>query len=508
MSSNWPIVTIDEIKAKDKSSIAIGPFGSRMKSDCYVDSGIPVIRGNNLGSGPEFVNDFVYVSEDKANALASCNVYSGDLVFPHRGSIGEVGIVEGENRYVLSTSLMKLTCDAEKAVPQYVYYFFKSARGRHELLKNASQVGTPGIGQPLTSLKSVEIPLPPISAQKQIASVLRTIDSKIHLNHQINQTLEQMAQAIFKSWFVDFEPVKAKIAALEAGGSEEDALLAAMRIIAGDAQGSANAAGRTTPGAAKGDKLTRLQAEHPEQYAELRATAELFPSALQDSELGEIPEGWESGLLNDICEFQNGYAFKSIDWSDSGFAVVKIGSVKPAFVDIQSCSYVADKTIAGLERFELFPGDLLVGMTGYPGETGLVPKTENRVFLNQRVGRLKPKQNNLKALLYCNVRDPDFKQYVEGQAHGSAQANVSGKAIGHYPITIPTGSVVEQFSALIDPLLQQKLNLNAEAMNLAITRDTLLPKLLSGEVSAPEIKDPSQEASRHSDIGDGVAFDE
>ena len=101
-----------------------------------------------------------------------------------------------------------------------------------------------------------------------------------------------MAQAIFKSWFVDFEPVKAKIAALEAGGSEEDAQLAAMRVIAGDAQGCANAAGSTTPGAAKGDKLTRLQAERPEQYAELRATAELFPSAMQDSELGEIPEGW------------------------------------------------------------------------------------------------------------------------------------------------------------------------------------------------------------------------
>src|SRR5690554_7695698 len=86
-----------------------------------------------------------------------------------------------------------------------------------------------------------------------------------------------MAQAIFKSWFVDFEPVKAKIAALEAGGSEEDALLAAMQAISGKGEAA----------------LTRLQAEQPEQYAELRATAELFPSAMQDSELGEIPEGWD-----------------------------------------------------------------------------------------------------------------------------------------------------------------------------------------------------------------------
>src|SRR5690554_7925424 len=94
-----------------------------------------------------------------------------------------------------------------------------------------------------------------------------------------------MAQAIFKSWFVDFEPVKAKIAALEAGGSEEDALRAAMQAISGKGE----------------DELTRLQAEQPEQYAELRATAELFPSAMQDSELGEIPEGWNVGALADVA---------------------------------------------------------------------------------------------------------------------------------------------------------------------------------------------------------------
>src|SRR5690606_30598643 len=102
---------------------------------------------------------------------------------------------------------------------------------------------------------------PPLQQRISITEQLDQIDNKIQLNHQINQTLEQMAQAIFKSWFVDFEPVKAKIAALEAGGSEEDALLAAMQAISGKGEA----------------ELTRLQAEQPEQYAELRATAELFP---------------------------------------------------------------------------------------------------------------------------------------------------------------------------------------------------------------------------------------
>lgn len=466
-------------------------YGVVKPGDAPKDNGVLFIRGGDIKAGNIDRSSLRTISKEVSEQYKRTLLKGGELLVSLVGNPGEVAIVPAELAGAnLARQVGLIRLDEKRVNKTYVQYYLRSPQGKGQLAANS--LGSVQSVINLKELKKLEIPLPEKGIQDRIANILLTLDEKLQCNHQINQTLEQIAQAIFKSWFVDFEPVKAKIAALEAGGSEEDTLLAAMQAISGKGEA----------------ELTRLQAEQPEQYAELRATAELFPSAMQESELGEIPEGWESGLLSDICEFQNGYAFKSKDWSDSGFAVVKIGSVKPAFVDIQSCSYVADKTIAGLERFELFPGDLLVGMTGYPGETGLVPKTENRVFLNQRVGRLKPKQNNLKALLYCNVRDPDFKQYVEGQAHGSAQANVSGKAIGHYPITIPTGSVVEQFSALIDPLLQQKLNLNAEAMSLAITRDTLLPKLLSGEVSAPEIKDPSQEASRHSDIGDGVAFDE
>ncbi|HDC4811903.1 restriction endonuclease subunit S [Enterobacter ludwigii] len=284
MSSNWPVVRIDDIKADRKNAITIGPFGSRMKSDCYVESGIAVIRGTNLGSTSHFINDFVYITEKKADELASCNVYKNDLVFPHRGSIGEVGIVEHEQRYVLSSSLMKLTCAADKACPKFIYYFFKSSTGRHELLKNASQVGTPGIGQPLSSLKSIELSLPPLKIQENIVKILSGLDEKIHINQQINQTLEQMAQALFKSWFVDFEPVKAKIAALEEGSSQEDATLAAMSAISGK----------------DADTLAVFEREQPEHYAELKATAELFPSAMQESELGEVPEGWRTENVENI----------------------------------------------------------------------------------------------------------------------------------------------------------------------------------------------------------------
>ena len=157
MADEWRFCTLNQIKADDDRAIAIGPFGSRMKADKYVPEGIPVIRGNNISDTRKLVGDLVYVSEETADELRSCNVFPGDLVFPHRGAIGQVGIVPDDDRgrYVLSTSLMKLTCNQTLVDPLFVFYFFRSEQGRHALLQHASTVGTPGIGQPLWHSKQL-----------------------------------------------------------------------------------------------------------------------------------------------------------------------------------------------------------------------------------------------------------------------------------------------------------------------------------------------------------------
>ena len=160
MISNWTTYKIEDIAEK----ISIGPFGSRMKSNAYVKNGVPVIRGTNLTGGKRFSGDWVFISEDLAEQLENCCVSNGDLVFPHRGAIGEVGLVDDIfPKYIMSSSLMKLRCNPNLADSEFIYYFFKSNQGKHELLKNASQVGTPGIRQPLSSLKSIEITLPSLS---------------------------------------------------------------------------------------------------------------------------------------------------------------------------------------------------------------------------------------------------------------------------------------------------------------------------------------------------------
>jgi type I restriction enzyme S subunit len=209
----WADVSLGALAAPNRGAVAIGPFGSAMKADSYVPSGVPVIRGTNIATTRAWKGDWVYITDDFADSMPRCVVRPNTLVFPHRGSVGEVGLVPVGNysRYFLSTSLMKIELDEKKANPLFVYYFFKSSAGREEILKYASQVGTPGIGQPLASLKSFKLPYPPLAIQQVIASILGSLDDKIELNRQMNETLEAMARALFKDWFVDFGPTRAKM---------------------------------------------------------------------------------------------------------------------------------------------------------------------------------------------------------------------------------------------------------------------------------------------------------
>lgn len=199
----WPTVTIDEIKSDDPGAVGIGPFGSRMKADRYVNHGVPVIRGQNITDSRSLMGDFVFVSDETAAELKSCLAYPGDLVFPHRGAIGEIGIVPAQlngepvSRFMLSTSLMKLTCNRDIADPVFVYYFFRSSLGRQEILKYTSTVGTPGIGQPLSSLRSMQLPLPPLVDQKRIAEVLGALDHKIDTCVLTNRLASDLISALF-----------------------------------------------------------------------------------------------------------------------------------------------------------------------------------------------------------------------------------------------------------------------------------------------------------------------
>ena len=447
MGSEWPKVKIDDIKGNSNGAIAIGPFGSRMKSDCYVEDGIPVIRGTNITGGPVFEGSFVYITEKLASTLGPCNVYKNDLVFPHRGSIGEVGIIIDDKRYVISSSLMKLTCDTNRVNPKFLYYFFRSYIGKYQLLKNASQVGTPGIGQPLTSLKGIELRLPPLTDQNTIDRILSTLDDKIELNRQMNSTLESMAQAVFKSWFVDFDPVI-------------DNALAAGNPIPEPLKTRAEARKRL------GDQRKPLPQE----------IQELFPSRFVFTEdMGWIPEGWEVKSIGEVLDLVYGKSLPTKKRIEGNVLVYGSGG------------------IAGTHNEQLIDGPGIV--VGRKGTVGSIYWVDDDFFPIDTVFYVRCKFEVPLFWVYQSLQLVDIKSL----SADSAVPGVNRNSVYTRKIIIPSKQVLNEYESQIIPVNSKHLEIDRQSLTLTSLRDTLLPKLISGQLRLPDslIDKFTEQASSH-----------
>lgn len=408
------------------------------KQDDYVDSGFAFVSAADLADGNVQFKSAKKISAAAFDRLRSGKFQHRDVVFCLRGSIGKLAFVQQGETGAIASSLVIVRA-GEGVDPSYLYFWLSSSDAQQAALSlnNGSAQPNLSVGQ----MQRIEIPLPPLEVQQAIVSVLSAIDDRITLLRETNATLDAIAQALFKSWFVDFDPVRAK-----------------------------------------------RDGRYPEGMDE--ATAALFTDSFEDSELGEVPRGWRWGTLSDLATFQNGYAFKSKDWTGAGHPVVKIGDVKPGIIDLEGCSYVAPDTVVGLERFRLSRGDLLVGMTGYVGETGLVPSVEPAAYLNQRVGRMATKSGVADlGYLYCVARSPAFKEFAEAQSHGSAQANVSGASLMAFPAVVAPPPLMERFNGAIAAMLEGILANHEQARTLATVRDTLLPRLISGQLHVGEVSE-------------------
>ena len=433
---DWSIVRLEDLANIEPGSIAIGPFGSRMKSGVYTASGVPVIRGTNISSTRTWKGDWVYVSDDFADGLPNCNVQEGDLVFPHRGSIGEVGIVPGDTpRYMLSTSLMKFRPDHDKVSALFLFYYFRSAAGRAEIMQYSSQVGTPGIGQPLTSLRQFRVPVPSRDFQDRIAGTLSALDDKIELNRRMNETLEAMARAIFKDWFVDFGPTRAK------------------------------AEGRTPYLA-------------PELW-------ELFPSSFDDK---DKPVGWKfSEIGNEVQVVGGGTpSTKEASYWEGGehhWATPKDLSKLTSPVLLRTARKI---TNAGVNRISsgLLPlGTVLLSSRAPIGYLAIaeVPTAVNQGFIAMVCQKRLP---NTFVLFWCR----ENLDYIKDISSGSTFAEISKRAFRPVPVVVPSEQVLAAWDRLIRPLYTRIVANIKGNDTLAETRDFLLPKLMSGRMRLPDVK--------------------
>jgi type I restriction enzyme, S subunit len=281
MAGEWNQTTLGSIAVKAGYGLVDGPFGSNLPASCYTQNGIPVIRGSNLtlGTSRFRADEFVFVSEETAQRLERSLCRPLDIIFTKKGTLGQTGLVPDGgpfDLYLLSSNQMKLTVDQRQADPLYVYYFVSSPDSIRKIIQDSEATGVPKTN--VTYLRTFPITLPPLPEQKAIAHILGTLDDKIELNRKTNETLEAIAKALFKSWFVDFDPVRAK------------------------------AEGRPTG----------LPAE----------ISDLFPDSFEESELGEIPRGWRVSCIGGIAHVIDCLHSKKPDRQDKGLPLLQLNNIR------------------------------------------------------------------------------------------------------------------------------------------------------------------------------------
>jgi type I restriction enzyme S subunit len=433
MGGEWSTTPLEQLVDDifDRRGVTPLKLGSDFTSAGHRVISAKLIKESRLdlsADEPRFVDASIYKKWMQSPLMPD------DVILTSEAPLGEIAYINEQLDWCLGQRLFGIRTSKTKLFGRFLFYALKSEPVFNDLTSRATGTTVQGIRQ--SELRKVQIPVPPLAEQKAIAAVLGSLDDKIELNRQMNATLEAMARALFQSWFVDFDPVRAKLDGRQPFGLD--------------------------PG-----------------------IAALFPDTFQDSDLGHVPTGWKATTLGACIGFRSGFSFKSQDWQESGVPVVKIGSVKPGIIDLSQVSYVSEEIAQQAARYRLSTGDMLIGMTGYVGEVGLVPPSNNPPLLNQRVGKfVMPKAGTESlAFWYCTTRQPEFRAFVEARSHGTAQANVSGEAIMEFPLVAPVPEVLNAFNRECQPMLDRILSNHAESRTLATLRDTLLPKLLSGDLS-------------------------
>ena len=184
---------------KSLSRVAMGPFGSNIKTDCFVDHGVPVLNGDNISGYLLSERSFRYVEDEKASQLKNSIAVSGDIVITHRGTLGQVALVPDKtkfDRYVISQSQFLLTCDQCALLPEYVLFYFHTDAGRRKLLANDNTTGVPSIAKPTSYIKALHIPIPPIELQQNWAVLVRATLAAVADNNLEMEKLTDFAQTL------------------------------------------------------------------------------------------------------------------------------------------------------------------------------------------------------------------------------------------------------------------------------------------------------------------------
>ena len=445
--SKFPFVSIESIANK----VAMGPFGSSIKVETFTSEGIPIISGAHLHNVKLTDGNYNFISPAHASNLKNSIVHKKDIIFTHAGNIGQVSYIPDNSKYknyIISQRQFYLRCN-ERALPEYVAYYFKSRKGKFSLLANSSQVGVPSIAQPTSYLKSIRIPLPEKKVQLAIINILCSFDDKIELNRKMNETLEQMAQAVFQDWFVDFGPVKRKIE----GINDPVAIL-----------------GGLIPDPALAQKIANL---FPDQFAE-----------------NGLPEGWTIGEIGKIVSVVGGSTPSTLNtdyWCAKtdgyNWATPKDISKLDSLYLFDTDRHISQKGLDKINSGLLPVGTVLLSSRapiGYIAVTS-VPTAVNQGFIG-----LIPSKKMPTSMLYFWCKEN--MEEIKNRANGSTFMEISKKNFRPVSTILTSDEIINLYDEISNNYLNL-INVNLQQnRTLAEMRDLLLPKLMSGEISVDDLE--------------------
>lgn len=402
-----------EVRLGDIADVQTGPFGSQLHKSDYIAEGIPCIMPTNIGPHLNFIVDGIaHVSEVDANRLSRHLTEIGDIIYARRGDIEKCAYVTtNEEKWLCGTGCLKIRCNNE-VNSRFIAYLLSTAECKKWITGNA--VGTTMLNLSKGILSNLPLLVPSHEDQRRIASILSSLDRKIELNNKINADLEEMAQAIFKNWFVDFEPFK--------------------------------------------------------------------DGKFVDSELGKIPEGWKVGRLTDVIKLMPGGTPKTSEplYWDNG----TIPFFSPKDVNGVYC-FATEKHITetGLNKCSsnLYPKDTI--FITCRGTVGKVCLAACDMAMNQSNYAIKAIDGYSQYYVFFLVKS--VVERLIKKSNGAVFSAITSKDFDE-EILIPSQKAVEDFTNVIDGFFRRIFTIGTENSRLSTLRDTLLPRLMSGELEVPE----------------------
>lgn len=402
----------------------------------YVPSGVPFFRGKEVierAKGNSITTE-LFITKEKFQEIKTKfgSPQDGDILLTSVGTLGVAYFIDSlGDFYFKDGNVTWFRNFRDNVVPKFLYYWITSPATQKRLDEIA--IGSTQRALTISALKGLEITLPCVDDQIAIVEVLDSLSDRITLLRETNQTLEAIAQALFKSWFVDFDPVRAK------------------------------AEGRLPEG---------IDA----------ATAAFFPDTFDETELGLVPRGWRVGTVESICDtITNGGTPSRSNkeyWADGAIPWFKTGELSDGFL-LAPSERITQLAIASTSVKVLPPNAVLMAIYAAPtvGRLGIL--TEPAAF-NQACTGMVPKQVIGSWFLYWTLYFG--RDWFNSRANGAAQQNISKVIVSNYKLVIPDGRVLDAFKIICEALHSKIRTSSIQAQTLSNLRDTLLPRLISGQL--------------------------